>query len=190
MAGVNPSLVARVAQEGYTTLMSPGFQGLEKMQTLRNQVDQGYKDAGHDPESARVAIHRYICITDDKDEARKTAECIRFIARTISTMVQGTPNMDGPFINPDPFPGEPDLDEIIAHTNIGDPETVAEKMAAEIRIAKPHHYSCFFEVGPMEHAVARRSMERFVTEVIPLLEREFGDLDALYAPESAAAAAE
>ena len=42
----------------------------------------------------------------------------------------------------------------------------------------------------MEQAVATRSMERFVTEVIPLLEREFGDLDRLYEPERAAAAAE
>lgn len=190
VAGINPSLVSRVAQEGYTTLMSPGYQGLDKMQSLRDQLDQGYQDAGVDPETARVAIHRYICITDDKEEARRTAECIRFVARTIFTMVQGSPNMDGAFITPDPFPNEPDLDEIIANCNIGDPETVAEKMAAEIRIAKPHHYSCFFEVGPMEHAVAKRSMERFVTEVIPLLEREFGDLDGLYAPEPAAAAAE
>ena len=190
VAGVNPSLVGRVAKSGYTTLMSPGFQGLDKMQDLRDQVDAGYRAVDLDPESARIAIHRYICITDDETETRKFAECVRFIARTISTMVQGTPNMDGPYINPDPFPGEPELEQIIADSNVGDPETVAEKMAAEIRIARPHHYSCFFAVGPMEQAVATRSMERFVTEVIPLLEREFGDLDRLYEPERAAAAAE
>ena len=182
VAGVNPSLVQRVAKSGYTTLMSPGFQGLEKMKDLRRQVDDGYRGAGLDPESAKIAIHRYICITDDKAEARRIAECILFIARTISTMVQGTSNMDGPFITPDPFEGEPDLDRIIADTNIGDPETVAEKMATEIRVAKPHHYSCFFRVGPMGQKAAVNSFERFVAEVIPLLEREFGDLSALYEP--------
>lgn len=190
VAGMNPSLVGRAAKSGYTTLMSPGFQGLDKMQELRDQVDAGYRSAGVDPEAAKIAIHRYICITDDKSEALKYAECVRFIARTISTMIQGTPNMDGPYITPDPFEGEPELEQIIANTNVGDPETVAERMAAEIRIARPHHYSCFFSVGPMEHKMATRSMERFVTEVIPLLEREFGDLDGLYAPQPVMTAAE
>lgn len=190
VAGINQSLVERVARSGYTTLMSPGFQGIEKMQDLRNQVDAGYRGAGLDPDDARIAIHRYICITEDKAEEQKFAECVRFIARTISTMVQGTPNMDGPYINPDPFDGEPDLDQIIFNSNVGDPETVAEKMAAEIRVAKPHHYSCFFSVGPMDQKMATRSMERFVTEVIPLLEREFGDLDGLNEPVQSATVAE
>lgn len=190
VAGTNSSLVERVAKSGYTTLMSPGFQGLEKMQDLRNQVDQGYRAAGVDPDGAKIAIHRYIHITEDKREAQEAAECIRFIARTISTMVQGTPNMDGPFITPDPFEGEPSLDGILENANVGDPETVAQKMAAEIRIARPHHYSCFFAIGPMEGARAIRSMERFATEVIPLLEKELGDLETLYEPAAGAVAAE
>ena len=103
-------------------------------------------------------------------------------------MVQGTPNMDGPFITPDPFEGEPSLEQILQNANVGDPETVAQKMAAEIRIARPHHYSCFFAIGPMEGARAIRSMERFATEVIPLLEKELGDLDTLYEPGTVAAA--
>ena len=51
----------------------------------------------------------------------------------------------------------------------------AEKMANEIRLVKPTHYSCFFDFGPMDPTRARRSMERFGAEVLPLLRKELGD---------------
>ena len=188
VAGTNPSLVERVARGGHTSFISAGFQGLEKMKDLRAQVDQGHRNVGLDPDSARVAIHRYIFITEDKAEALKAAECVRFIARTIANMVQGEPVMNGPFIDPRPFDGEPPLEQILANVNIGDAETVAEKMAAEIRACRPHHYSCFFAFGPLEGRLALRSLERFGSQVLPLLEREFGDLATLNEPGAAAAA--
>ncbi len=104
--------------------------------------------------------------------------------------VQGTPNMDGPFINPDPFDGEPTLDQILENANVGDPETVAQKMAAEIRIARPHHSAASSPSGRWKANAQSGPWSASPAKSSPLLEREFGDLDALYEPSAGAAAAE
>ena len=189
VAGTNPSLVERVARGGHTSFISAGFQGLDKMIDLRAQVDQGYTNLGLDPAAARVAIHRYIFITEDKAEALKAAECVRFIARTIANMVQGEPVMDGPFIDPRPFDGEPPLEQILANVNIGSAEVVAEKMAAEIRACRPPPLQLLLRLRPRSTAASPCApWSVFGSQVLPLLEREFGDLGALNETAGAVAA--
>jgi alkanesulfonate monooxygenase SsuD/methylene tetrahydromethanopterin reductase-like flavin-dependent oxidoreductase (luciferase family) len=53
----------------------------------------------------------------------------------------------------------------------GDADTVAEKLAAEIRAAHPVHICFSFKVGDTPHAAAMRSMERMMTDVKPKVEK-------------------
>jgi len=48
---------------------------------------------------------------------------------------------------------------------IGDVETVAEKLVAEIHATKPVHVCFSFKVGNTPHAAAMRSMELMIGEV-------------------------
>jgi alkanesulfonate monooxygenase SsuD/methylene tetrahydromethanopterin reductase-like flavin-dependent oxidoreductase (luciferase family) len=70
-----------------------------------------------------------------------------------------------------PFPGEPSLEVIYDNLLIGDADTVAEKLAAEIRAAHPVHICFSFKVGDTPHAAAMRSMERMMTDVKPKVEK-------------------
>ena len=123
----------------------------------------------------RSALDAAVAADDVAEDALEAATNARFVGRTVANMVSGTPALQGAFLEPRPFDGEPTLEEIVENLNFGAPELVAEKMANEIRLVKPTHYSCFFDFGPMDPTRARRSMERFGAEVLPLLRKELGD---------------
>jgi alkanesulfonate monooxygenase SsuD/methylene tetrahydromethanopterin reductase-like flavin-dependent oxidoreductase (luciferase family) len=57
---------------------------------------------------------------------------------------------------------------------IGDVETVAEKLVAEIRATHPVHLCFSFKVGATPHKAAMRSMELMMREVRPRVERALG----------------
>ena len=179
VAGVNRSLVGRVAEHGYVPFVSPGFRGLEKLRDLRRQVEEGFKAHGKDPDKIPLGIQRYVHLCDSRAEALHAAECARFIGRTVANMIAGEPQLDGAIIRPLPFAGEPTLEEIADSLHIGSPEKVAAGIVADIRAVRPVHYNCFFAFGPLETRKAIRSLERFGAQVMPLVEKEIGPLDAL-----------
>ena len=104
-------------------------------------------------------------------------------------MRAGDPVLEGPFIREVPIPDEPPLEVFERSVVIGDAEHCAERIAEEIRLLRPTHYSCFMQIGGLDGRRARRSLERFAAEVVPLLEREFGPLDRLNEQQPAPAAA-
>ena len=189
VAGVNPSLVERVARSGYTPFVSTGFRGIEKLKALQKQVEDSFHNVNGTDAPIPLAVQRYIYVADSRDDALDAARCARFVGRTVANMVAGTPTLDGAFIKPLPFEDEPTLEQIVDNLNIGDPETIAAKMVEELRIARPTHYSCFFCFGPMDGKRALRSMERFGAEVLPVVEKAVGPLDALNLDVTSAAMA-
>jgi hypothetical protein len=79
--------------------------------------------------------------------------------------------MQGTVLVDKPFPDEPPLEQIYDDLLIGDVETVAEKLTAEIRATHPAHMCFSFKVGATPHSAALRSMELMMSEVGPLVER-------------------
>ena len=59
---------------------------------------------------------------------------------------------------------------------IGDCETIAEKLAEEIRAGRPNHIMFHVQVGGSGQAQALNTMEKFATDIRPLLEKELGPL--------------
>jgi alkanesulfonate monooxygenase SsuD/methylene tetrahydromethanopterin reductase-like flavin-dependent oxidoreductase (luciferase family) len=84
--------------------------------------------------------------------------------------------MEGTVLVDVPFPAEPSLEQIHKDLLIGDVETVAEKLVAEIRATHPVHMCFSFKVGATPHKAAMRSMELMMTEVRPRVERALGPL--------------
>ena len=84
--------------------------------------------------------------------------------------------MEGTQLVDRPFPDEPPLEQIRDNLLIGDVETVAEKLVAEIRATRPAHMCFSFKVGATPHKAAMRSMELMIGEVKPRVERALGSL--------------
>jgi alkanesulfonate monooxygenase SsuD/methylene tetrahydromethanopterin reductase-like flavin-dependent oxidoreductase (luciferase family) len=77
-----------------------------------------------------------------------------------------------------PFPDEPPLETIHDDLLIGDVDTVAEKLAAEIEATRPVQVCFSFKVGDTRHAAAMRSMELMIGEVKPRVEKALGSVAA------------
>ena len=110
--------------------------------------------------------------------------------RLASALRRRAEAMDGGMMIEAPMRNELPLEEMADNLLVGDAETVAERLAAEIRAARPSHMMFHFQVGGSSHAQALRSMEALMTDVKPMVEAELGPLEAFGAPLPAAAAAE
>jgi hypothetical protein len=75
-----------------------------------------------------------------------------------------------------PAPNEPPIDEIIANQMIGDVETCIERGIEEIRRTNAAHIALYFQIGDFSQKKALKSMELFMSKVIPGIEKELGPL--------------
>jgi alkanesulfonate monooxygenase SsuD/methylene tetrahydromethanopterin reductase-like flavin-dependent oxidoreductase (luciferase family) len=82
--------------------------------------------------------------------------------------------VDDYMVEEKPFEGEPPLDRVERNLLVGDADTVAEKLCAEIELYGPSHINCYFQVGDVPSAVALKSMVLLTRKVIPQVERHFG----------------
>ena len=57
---------------------------------------------------------------------------------------------------------------------VGDPESVAERLVDELWLYRPSHMAIYFQVGDVAHETALRSMELLATDVVPRIEKAFG----------------
>jgi alkanesulfonate monooxygenase SsuD/methylene tetrahydromethanopterin reductase-like flavin-dependent oxidoreductase (luciferase family) len=125
------------------------------------------------------AIQRYVYVTDSRDDALKAADGARYVRRIAMAMRNKYGELEGAFLKEQPAADEPALDEIAARLPIGDPDTVAERLARDIEALNPSHLSLFMAIPGLSQAQVLTSIERFANEVVPRLERRFGDLSAI-----------
>ena len=126
--------------------------------------------------SKRILLNRFAHITDSKEDGLRFAENARYQTRLASSLRRREEVMEGTQLVDRPFPDEPPLEQIRDNLLIGDVDTVAEKLAAEIRATRPEHMCFSFKVGATPHQAAMRSMELMIGEVKPRVERALGPL--------------
>ena len=172
----DPVTQARVADHGYVPIFTTGWSTIAQMQETRDLVTAANKHANGDILRAPYAMQRYVFVTDDRQEALKAAEAARYIRRVAMSMRNNVARLDGAFLREMPAPDEPPLEDITNRLIVGDAETCAEKLTAELTALQPVHVSCFMGLPGMPQACTLRSMEIFGSKVMPVLERQFGSL--------------
>jgi hypothetical protein len=122
------------------------------------------------PDTAlKLAIQRYVFVTDNLAEARQAAEgMLRFIRTTLS-LRDPIPPRDGVFMRSVPFTGEPDVEWLLANAPIGPAQQVIDRLAEDDEQLSPTHLSLYmgFSGLPMPRVLA--ALERFGTHVLPVL---------------------
>jgi len=122
------------------------------------------------------AIQRTVFVTENKRDLLEAAEHMRYTLRLALGLRFNTAELDGPVLREIPVANDPTPEEILEHAPMGSPERVAAALADDIRTLMPSHLSCMFQYGGLAQSQVMRSMELFGSEVLPLLEKEFGDL--------------
>lgn len=175
----SPQILRQLARWNATPFVTAGWRGSKALPGLVDKVRSSWVAAGLEAARMPVALQQYIHVTDNKQQALEAAERARYVGRMVTALRSPDLVLEGSFVQAPAFEDEPPLETFRDNLIIGDAHYVAERMLAEIRELDPIHYNGFFQFGDMPIAHARRSLERFGSEVIPLLERELGPLDAI-----------
>jgi alkanesulfonate monooxygenase SsuD/methylene tetrahydromethanopterin reductase-like flavin-dependent oxidoreductase (luciferase family) len=179
IAGDSPELHRMAARRGYVPMMAGRTGDMASVIAQRDRCAASFQAEGVPLEQMPIALQRHACVTTDRDEARRFAENALYQIRLTTGLRRRTEVMDGHMIRNQPFSEEPSIETIMRNLLIGDPEHCAEMLAAEIRAANPIHMNFYFQLGEFPHRSVLRSMEMFMTRVVPLLTRELGPLDAI-----------
>lgn len=175
VTSMDPRILQRLAPYRAVPFLTAGWRGSAALAGMADHARKAWSDAGLVGQ-APVAVQQYIHVTDDPKQALKAAECARFVGRMATALRHPDLDLKDAFIEAPPLPDEPGLEVFRDNVIIGDAHHVAERIVAEIRRIDPVHYNCFFQFGEMPIAMARRSLERFGREVMPLLDKTLGSL--------------
>lgn len=182
IAGNSAASQRRAARGGHPLFVTGFGRDAADLARLRTEAEAEFAKAGRDPAALRFATLRYCFVTDDRREALSFAENARYQLRLSHYLRQGQTELEQAWLPEDAYDGEMSPKDIAAWNPIGDPETVAEKLAAEIRAVGPSHIALYMTIGAVDHGQVMRSIERFGAEVVPLLEREIGPLAGINGP--------
>ena len=176
------------ARRGYAPMFTGRWLGADYLAGMRERVAEAYRAEGCDPETMRLGIQRFLCVTESRAETLAYVDNARHQMRLASALRRRAEVMDGAMMTEVPMPDELTLEQIADNLLVGDPETIAERLTAEIRAARPAHVMFHFQVGGSSHRAALDSMEAFATDIRPMVEKELGPLADFGAPPRSQAA--
>jgi alkanesulfonate monooxygenase SsuD/methylene tetrahydromethanopterin reductase-like flavin-dependent oxidoreductase (luciferase family) len=180
LTSLHPSILAKLAPDGAVPFVSGAWAGKPgALVASRERALKAWAACGLAPATMPVAMQQYIHVTDSAAEALEAAERGRYYARMVYALRAADVQFNGATVVTAPLPDEASLEDFRDNYAIGDAHHVAQRVVEDIRTLDPAHYNCFFQFGDMPVARARRSLERFVNEVLPLVEREVGPLDRI-----------
>ena len=176
VAGHAPAMFRAAARHGYRVLTSGRVGGTELLAGQYADIVAAFAAENVPLSRAHITLNRFAHITNSREEGMRFAENARYQSRLASSLRRRQEVMQGTVLVDVPFPDEPQLETIYNDLLIGDVETVAEKLVAEIHATKPAHICFSFKVGNTPHKAAMRSMELMIGEVKPRVEKALGPL--------------
>jgi alkanesulfonate monooxygenase SsuD/methylene tetrahydromethanopterin reductase-like flavin-dependent oxidoreductase (luciferase family) len=146
--------------------------GAEYQRTMRARIAEMFAAEGRNSEAMPLGVQRFMCVTESREETLAYADNCRHQMRLASALRRRAEVMDGGMMTEVPLPDEIPLEEMAQNLLIGDCETIAERLCGEIRASRASHYMFHFQVGGSSHRKALETMETFMTEIKPTVERE------------------
>lgn len=171
VAGHTPAMFRAAARHGYRVMTSGRVGGVQLLAEQYADIAAAFAAENVPLERAHITVNRFAHITGSREEGMRFAENARYQSRLASSLRRRQEVMRGKVLVDVPFPDEPPLEQIYGDLLIGDVDTVAEKLVAEVRAAKPVHICFSFKVGDTPHKSAMRSMELMIGEVKPRVEK-------------------
>jgi alkanesulfonate monooxygenase SsuD/methylene tetrahydromethanopterin reductase-like flavin-dependent oxidoreductase (luciferase family) len=176
IAGNSPGSQRRALTGNHPLFVSGFGRDVDTLAAIRAEADATWQQAGRNPEDLQFGTLRYCFVTDDKAEALAFAENARYQIRLSRYLRKGQTALDSAWLPEEPFEDEMSPEDILAWNPIGDAETVAEKLVAEIEQVRPVHTALYMTMGNTPHESAMRSIEKFGDAVMPLIEKSVGPL--------------
>ncbi|MBP0447250.1 LLM class flavin-dependent oxidoreductase [Roseomonas sp. SSH11] len=171
LAGGEPQLLQRTARAGGSLFISQGHRRASAARPMREKLLAALRAGGLPETALRLAIQRYVFVTDDESERRQAAEgMLRFIRTTLSLRGE-EPARDGTFMRSIPFEGEPSIEWLLENAPIGSAQLVADRLAEDFHILQPSHWSLYMGFSGLPAPRVLAALERFGEKVLPTLRR-------------------
>jgi len=165
----NPESIPRLGREGFNTILGFAFNSppVAEVRQRRGEFFAGVQDAGADvpmggagAPSPRFGILRHVYVGETDAAARKEAVPALTDYHKNLNYVRTRHGVDVP---------ELDFDALIEQglALIGSAETVRDSLARLLHDTGANHFAGAFTFGSLPHEQARRSLQRFATEVLP-----------------------
>lgn len=172
LAGGDPGLIGRAAQNGATLLVSPGLRWGDAALPAKTKVEAPYRAAGFEGADIPLGVQRYVFVTDDPAEARRAAEGVLNLSRNTLALRLEDPPRDGALMRPIPYEGEPSIDWLLDHAPIGPAEKVTRILADDVRALRPSHVSLYCGFSGLGRAPTLAAIDRLGRQVLPALRRD------------------
>ncbi len=171
LAGGEPQLLQRAARAGGSLFISQGYHRASRALAMRDKIVAALR-AGNVPESAlKLAVQRYVFVTDDAAEARQVAAGLLRLARTTLSLRDHEPPRDAAFIRSVAFEGEPTIEWLLENAPIGPAQQVIDRLAEDYEALSPTHWSLYMGFSGLPAPRVLAALERFGADVLPVLRR-------------------
>ncbi len=165
----DPRLMGRAAARGAAVFISAGPRPTASAVAARQQVVDAAAALGVAESRVKLAVQRYVFVSEDRRIVRQAAEHMVHFMRRMRSLRDEYPARDGLHFRSIPFEAEPDIDYILANAPIGDPETVAERLAQDAAALRPHQLSLHMSYTWLPQSTVLRSLKLFGERVLPKL---------------------
>src|SRR5215813_14160527 len=136
VAGHTQAMFRSAARHGYRVLSSGRVGGVKLLAEQYADIVAAFAAESAPLSRAHITINRFAHITDSRQEGLRFAENARYQTRLASSLRRRQEVMQGTVLVDVPFPDEPPLERIYDDLLIGDVDTVAEKLVAEIHATR------------------------------------------------------
>jgi alkanesulfonate monooxygenase SsuD/methylene tetrahydromethanopterin reductase-like flavin-dependent oxidoreductase (luciferase family) len=169
LAGGEPGLWQRAARAGGHIFISQGHRRAAAALPMRAKIVAGLQAGGAHADALKLAIQRYVFVTDDAAEARQAAAGMLRFMRTTLSLRDAVPPRDGAFMRNVPFEGEPSVDWLLQNAPIGPAQKVVDLLGEDLELLAPSHWSLYMGFSGLPAARVLAAVGRFSTHVLPAL---------------------
>jgi alkanesulfonate monooxygenase SsuD/methylene tetrahydromethanopterin reductase-like flavin-dependent oxidoreductase (luciferase family) len=173
------------AKYGFNIFLSGQLGSTRRLGRFLDGVKAVFREEGADPDTMNVALLRFGYVTDNKRDADQYVDGARYQQRLAVALKRRQEMVEDDYwVREVPYDDELPFAKMTDNIPVGSVEKCAELVANEIRTLGITHYVIQPQIGDVENAKSLRSMERWMTEVVPMVEKELGQPLATVNPQN------
>jgi len=171
IAGDSEATHRLAARRGYTPIITGRGLGADYLGDMRARINASYSAEDKSGDGHPLGILRFACVTESAAETNAYLENVRYQLRLAGALRNRGEAMDNGMMVEAPVPGEQSLDELARNLPVGDPETIAERLTADIKASGASHVMLNIQTGTSTPAQAERTIDAFARDIRPAIER-------------------
>jgi alkanesulfonate monooxygenase SsuD/methylene tetrahydromethanopterin reductase-like flavin-dependent oxidoreductase (luciferase family) len=171
IAGDSEATHRLAARRGYTPIITGRGSGPDYLGEMRARIDSSYVAEGISADDHPLGILRFVCVTESTSETEAYLKNVRYQLRLAGALRNRSETMERGMMVEAPIPGEPSLEELAKNLPVGDAETVAERLHADIKASGANHVMLNIQAGASTMVQARRTIDAFASDIRPAIER-------------------